>query len=60
MPMVSGAGHDSQVMVEQIPSGMIFVPSQAGRSHSRAEFTPLDQILPGVALLAQALYKLAY
>jgi allantoate deiminase len=60
MPMVSGAGHDSQVMVEQIPTGMIFVPSQAGRSHSQAEFTPLDQILPGVALLAQALYKLAY
>jgi allantoate deiminase len=60
MPMISGAGHDSQVMVEQIPTGMIFVPSQAGRSHSRAEFTPLDQILPGVALLAQALYKLAY
>ncbi len=60
MPMVSGAGHDSQVMVEQIPTGMIFVPSIAGRSHSRAEYTPLTEILPGVALLAQALYKLAY
>lgn len=60
MPMVSGAGHDSQVMVEKIPSGMIFVPSKAGRSHSRAEFTPIEQILPGIALLAQALYKLAY
>jgi allantoate deiminase len=60
MPMVSGAGHDSQVMVEQIPTGMIFVPSIAGRSHSRAEYTPLQEILPGVAVLAQALYKLAY
>lgn len=60
MPMVSGAGHDSQVMVEQIPTGMIFVPSVAGRSHSRAEYTPIQEILPGVAVLAQALYKLAY
>jgi allantoate deiminase len=60
MAMVSGAGHDSQVVVEQIPTGMIFVPSKSGRSHSRAEYTPLDQILPGIAVLAQALYKLAY
>ena len=60
MAMVSGAGHDSQVLVEQIPTGMIFVPSKSGRSHSRAEFTPLDQILPGIAVLALALYKLAY
>lgn len=60
MPMISGAGHDSQVMVEQIPTGMIFVPSIAGRSHSRAEYTPINEILPGVALLVQALYKLAY
>jgi allantoate deiminase len=60
IPMVSGAGHDSQVMVEKIPSGMIFVPSKAGRSHSRAEYTPIEQILPGIALLAQALYRLAY
>lgn len=60
MPMVSGAGHDSQVMVEEIPTGMIFVPSKAGRSHSRAEYTPIEQILPGIAVLAQALYKVAY
>ncbi|MDB5080290.1 MAG: allantoate amidohydrolase [Chloroflexi bacterium] len=60
MPMVSGAGHDSQVMVEKIPSGMIFVPSCGGRSHSRAEYTPIEEILPGIALLAQAFYRLAY
>ncbi len=60
MPMVSGAGHDSQVMVEKIPSAMIFVPSKDGRSHSRAEFTPLEQIMPGIALLAQVFYRLAY
>lgn len=60
MPMVSGAGHDSQVMVEKIPSAMIFVPSRDGRSHSKAEYTSLEQTLPGVALLTQTLYRLAY
>ncbi len=60
MRMISGAGHDSQIMVERVPTAMLFVPSQAGRSHSAAEFTPLEQIIPGVAVLAQAMYKLAY
>jgi allantoate deiminase len=58
--MVSGAGHDSQVMVEKFPTGMIFVPSQGGRSHSAAEFTPIDQIADGIATLALSLYRLAY
>ncbi len=60
MVMVSGAGHDSQIMVEAVPTAMIFVPSRAGRSHSSAEYTPIEEIVPGVAVLAQALYKLAY
>ncbi|HEY3060808.1 MAG TPA: M20 family metallo-hydrolase, partial [Chloroflexota bacterium] len=37
--MVSGAGHDSQVMATRVPTGMLFVPSVDGRSHSAAEFT---------------------
>jgi len=60
MVMVSGAGHDSQIMVEVVPTAMIFVPSRAGRSHSSAEFTPIEEIVPGVAVLAQALHTLAY
>jgi allantoate deiminase len=60
MPMISGAGHDSEVMARFIPTAMIFVPSHDGRSHSPAEFTPTDQMLPGVQLLAEALYRLAY
>src|SRR5262249_44838304 len=33
--MVSGAGHDSQILGRAIPTVMIFVPSRGGRSHSR-------------------------
>lgn len=41
--MPSGAGHDAQDMAHIAPTGMIFVPSQKGISHSPQEFTtPLD------------------
>src|SRR2546423_1730950 len=39
VPIVSGAGHDSQVMATRVPTAMLFVPSQDGRSHSAAEYT---------------------
>jgi len=39
---------------------MIFVPSRNGRSHSPDEFTSLDDIVPGVRLLTETLYRLAY
>jgi allantoate deiminase len=56
---VSGAGHDSQILGRQIPTAMIFVPSRSGRSHSPAEFTPDEQVLPGVQTLADVLAALA-
>lgn len=56
--MVSGAGHDSQILGRQIPTAMIFVPSRDGRSHSPAEYTPLEQIIPGVQALADAVEEL--
>jgi allantoate deiminase len=58
--MPSGAGHDSQIMAQHFPTGMIFVPSVEGRSHTPAEVTEIDRILPGVRVLARALYQLAY
>lgn len=58
-PMVSGAGHDSQVMARAFPTVMIFVPSVEGRSHSPLESTPMEQIVPGVRLLAEAIRRLA-
>jgi len=61
LKMVSGAGHDTQVLARAgIQRAMIFVPSRAGRSHSPDEFTSLDDIVPGVRLLTETLYRLAY
>jgi allantoate deiminase len=60
MPMTSGAGHDSEIMARAFPTAMIFVPSQGGRSHCPDEWTPIEQIVPGVRLLAHALKRLAY
>ena len=53
--MVSGAGHDSQILGRQIPTAMIFVPSRDGRSHSPAEFTSREQLMRGVQTLADTL-----
>ncbi len=58
--MPSGAGHDSQIMAQHYPTGMVFVPSVEGRSHTPAELTPVEQIVPGVRVLARALHQLAY
>ena len=60
MAMPSGAGHDSQVLARAFPTAMIFVPSHDGRSHSPAEHTPVEQMVPGVRVLAEALRRLAY
>ncbi len=57
--MVSGAGHDSQILGRKVPTAMIFVPSRDGRSHCPAEFTPPDQVLRGVQILADTLAELA-
>ena len=37
--MPPGAGHDAQDMASIAPTGMIFVPSVDGISHSPQEFT---------------------
>jgi len=56
----SGAGHDSQEMARHLPTAMLFVPSVEGRSHSAAEYTTLTDATRGTAVLATALYQLAY
>lgn len=60
LELPSGAGHDSQIMARMVPTAMLFVPSQDGKSHRPDEFTPIEQIVPGVCVLAGALYQLAY
>lgn len=51
MEIASGAGHDSQIIGQRIKTNMIFVPSQNGVSHSPDEFTALEDIADGYALL---------
>jgi allantoate deiminase len=60
LPMVSGAGHDSQVMASRVPTAMLFVPSVDGRSHSAAEYTSPEDAARGATVLAAALHRLAY
>ena len=57
--MVSGAGHDAQVMARAVPTGMIFVPSENGRSHSPAESTSLAQLEVGANVLLEVLRDLS-
>ncbi len=57
--MPSWAGHDAKILAAVIPSGMIFVPSIAGISHSKDEQTNFDDIEQGIKILNQALITLA-
>lgn len=56
----SGAGHDSQIIAASIPTAMIFTPSEGGISHSPAENTPIEEILPATAVLASTLWALSH
>jgi len=49
--MPSGAGHDAQDMATIAPTGMIFVPSVGGISHSPQEFTPAEDLANGANVL---------
>jgi N-carbamoyl-L-amino-acid hydrolase len=51
MPMISGAGHDAQMMARIAPTAMIFVPSRAGISHNPAEYTSDAQLIAGAQVL---------
>lgn len=59
MPLVSGAGHDAMIMGKYVPSGMVFVPSHKGKSHSPDEWTELADCVNGVAVMAEALVALS-
>lgn len=58
--MVSGAGHDAQMIGRRYPACMLFVPSRGGVSHSPKEYTSARQLEIGVRALTDLLYKLAY
>lgn len=58
MAMPSGAGHDAQDMALITPTGMIFVPSKGGISHSPKEFTSAQDMANGADVLLNTLLKI--
>ncbi len=50
----SGAGHDAQNLARVCPTGMIFVPSVGGVSHSPREHTRPEDVENGAAVLLRA------
>jgi N-carbamoyl-L-amino-acid hydrolase len=49
--MPSGAGHDSQNMAVLAPTGMIFIPSKDGISHSPREYSDPQDMANGASVL---------
>jgi N-carbamoyl-L-amino-acid hydrolase len=53
--MPSGAGHDAQDMALIAPTGMLFIPSVGGISHSPKEFSRPEDMANGVDVLLRSL-----
>lgn len=58
-PIHSRAGHDAMNMSKLAPTGMIFLPSRGGISHNPDEYTDYNDIMVGIDVLTETLYKLA-
>lgn len=58
--MPSGAGHDSQIFAQYVPTAMLFVPSIGGISHNISEETKIEDLVKGIEVLSDVLYELAY
>lgn len=57
--MYSAAGHDAQNLAAVTDAGMIFIPSQGGRSHRVDEMSDWDAIERGANVLLHTLLRLA-
>jgi N-carbamoyl-L-amino-acid hydrolase len=55
----SGAGHDAAVLSRHVPSGMLFVPSVGGISHSPRETTSDAQLVLGAQALLRGVRTVA-
>lgn len=53
----SGAFHDSLLMTAKFPTGMIFVPSEKGISHSRYEYTDAEDLKRGCEVLLETVLQ---
>jgi N-carbamoyl-L-amino-acid hydrolase len=56
--MPSGAGHDAQDIALIAPTGLIFVPSVGGISHSPQEFTHPEDMTNGANVLLQTILRI--
>jgi len=56
--MPSGAGHDAQDLARIAPTGMIFVPSVGGISHSPKEHTTREAMANGANVLLQTVLRI--
>jgi allantoate deiminase len=57
--MASGAGHDTGIIAKISDAGMVFVPSQGGRSHCPEELTKVEDIALGAEILLETVLELA-
>ncbi len=57
--MVSGAGHDAQMIARIAPAAMIFVPSKDGISHNPREHTDDAALVNGANVLLDVVAELA-
>lgn len=58
LTLPSAAGHDAQNMATRWPTGMIFVPSREGISHSPKEFTGKESLAKGANVLYRTVLSL--
>jgi allantoate deiminase len=56
--MCSGASHDTQMVNNAIPAGMVFVPSRGGLSHVPAEWSSSSDLALGAQVLVRSLLAL--
>lgn len=56
--MASWAGHDAKILAAMVPTGMIFVPSVGGISHSPREQTAWEDVGRGAQVLCRTIERL--
>jgi len=57
--MISGAGHDAQLMAGIVPAAMIFIQSKNGISHSVDEYSSPENCVAGANVLLNAVISIA-